>query len=356
MALHPYRGLPPAQFWTTATSAAAEGAFDLAQPAKLTIGPADKVATAGSCFAQHIARTLAASGYSYLQTEPPAVAGEPAFSARYGNIYTPRQLGQLMAEAFGLRTPRTRAWRRPDGRFIDPLRPQLFPEGFATAEDVVNARLFHLLAVRRLLQECQVFVFTLGLTEAWLAADGTCLPVPPGALETDDPAGEARFHNFTAAELSRDMDQFVRDLKAINPTARVVLTVSPVPMVATYEQRNVIVSNSYSKAALRVTAEDMQRAHAHVAYFPAYEIITAPQAGNRYFEADLRQVTAEGVDLVMRLFAQHIMQRDGGAEVVVAPVRVAKPSAAVRQGFEAKAAVLCDDEVLEKRERRVSQV
>jgi hypothetical protein len=348
MSTHPYRGLPAHQFWSTGIAAVPAEALDPVAEAKFTLAPTDAVAAAGSCFAQHIARHLKGAGYNFLQTEAPLTPDEPVFSARYGNIYTTRQLRQLLAGAYGLHRPATRMWRRPDGRFIDPLRPQMFPAGFATGDEALAARREHLQAVQRVFEDCAVLVFTLGLTEAWLAADGTALPVPPGVLGIDPPGDTARFHNFTVAEMRADLEQFLVDLADLNPRARVILTVSPVPLVATYESRHVLVSNTYSKAALRVVAEETAAAHPHVAYFPSYEIITAPQVRGSYFEPDLRSVGAAGVAHVMRIFAAHMM----GAEQTAAPVApVAAPQVVVsdeaRARFEALGEVICDEELLE---------
>ncbi len=351
MPTHPYRGLPADQFWSTAIAAVAPEDFDPARDVKFTFTAQDPVAAAGSCFAQHIARHLQQSGFAYLQTEPPASPTEPVFSARFGNIYTTRQLHQLLLGAYGLHRPATRVWRRADGRFIDPLRPQMFAEGFATPEEVMAERRRHLLAVRRVFEECRIFVFTLGLTETWLAPDGTALPVPPGVLgaETQD---EARFCNLSVADMRRDMDLFIADLFAVNPELRVILTVSPVPLVATYENRHVLVSNTYSKAALRVVAEEVAAAHEAVAYFPSYEIITAPQMRSAYFEPDLRGILPEGVAHVMRVFSTHLMRNEAAPAPAPRPEAApAVPSQAARASYAALTEILCDEELLDDRQR-----
>lgn len=348
MATHPYRGLPPHQFWSTGIAEVPAEMLDPVVTAKFTVGPQDVVAAAGSCFAQHIARHLKSAGYNFLQQEAPLSETEPVFSARYGNIYTTRQLRQLLANAYGLHRPATRVWRRPDGRYIDPLRPQMFPEGFDSADDVLAARRAHVQAVRAVFETCNVFVFTLGLTEAWLAADGSALPVPPGALGVAVPGDEAAFQNFTVAEMRADLEHFLTDFADLNPEAKVILTVSPVPLVATYESRHVLVSNSYSKAALRVVAEETAAAHSNVAYFPSYEIITAPQVRGAYFEPDLRNVTPQGVAHVMDVFATHIMStettRATPAPVAAAPVEI---TAEARARYAALGDIICDEELLD---------
>ena len=350
MSPHPYRGLPAHQFWSNAIAPVAAEKLDPVATAKFTFAPSDAVAAAGSCFAQHIARHLQSSGYNFLRAEEPLTPADPMFSARYGNIYTVRQLAQLIAEAYGLRRPAVRAWRRPDGRFIDPLRPQLYKDGFATEADVIAARREHLLAVRRVFQDCSVFVFTLGLTEAWLAPDGSALPVPAGALGIDLGDGAPVFHNFTVAEMRQDMEAFLTSLAEVNPGARVILTVSPVPLVATYMPNHVLVSNTYSKAALRVVADETAAAHAHVAYFPSYEIITAPQVRGGYFEDDLRSVKPEGVSHVMRVFAAHMMSAEGSATPAPQPAAPVVVSEAARARFTALSDVLCDEELLDEKD------
>jgi hypothetical protein len=347
MPVHPYRGLPADQFWASGVAAIAASDVDPVREMPFTVSPTDPVAAAGSCFAQHIARYLRDAGYNYLQTEPPATPTEPVFSARFGNIYTTRQLRQLMLNAYGLHRPVTRVWRRADGRYIDPLRPQLAPAGFVTADEVTVARRAHLAAVRRVFQECRVFIFTLGLTEAWLAPDGTALPVPPGVVDATSPEGEPTFHNFSVAEMRADLDQFLADLRAVNPHVRVILTVSPVPLVATYEARSVLVSNTYSKAALRVAAEEAAAAHDFVAYFPSYEIVTAPQVGGRYFAEDLRSVTEAGVAHVMRVFTAHVLRDNAAPEPQAVDNAPVVPSAAARASYEALAEILCDEELLD---------
>jgi hypothetical protein len=339
---NPYRGLPADQFWSSAVGQVAACDLEPVRDPKFVFSPREAVAAAGSCFAQHIARHLQQAGFQYLQTEPPHTPDEPVFSARFGNIYTVRQLRQLLLSAFGLYRPAPPVWKRADGRFIDGLRPQLFPAGFATESDVTDERKRHLAAVRRVFQECKIFIFTLGLTEAWLTGDGTALPVPPGAAGAD---GEAAYHNFGVDEMRQDMNGFLADLGSINPGVRVILTVSPVPLAATYEPRNVLLSNTYSKAALRVVAEETARAHDNVAYFPSYEIVTSPQSRGTYFAPDLRQVVPEGVAHVMRVFTAHFM-RETGSPMPVKAAAAPAPSAATRAAYTALAGIICDEDLL----------
>jgi hypothetical protein len=93
----------------------------------------------------------------------------------------------------------------------------------------------------------------------------------------------------------------------VNPKARLILTVSPVPLAATYSEEHVLVATTYSKSVLRVAAETTARAHEGVQYFPSYEIITGAYARGKYFAQDLRSVTDEGVSHVMQVFMNRMI-------------------------------------------------
>ncbi len=320
---HPYRHLPSTSFWKQSVAEIALENFDpIVEPA-FTIAQAESIATAGSCFAQHISRALIAGGFNFLNAEPSesAVAGKTAtFSARYGNIYTCVQLRQLFERAYGLFQPVDTAWRRPDGRHVDPFRPTEFPEGFASVDDVLSAREAHFAAVRSVFETCNVFVFTMGLTESWLAgADGAALPVPPGVVAAPDEDRVYEPVNQNADTVRSDMLQFVDYLRSVNPAVRIMLTVSPVPLVATFEHQHVLISNTYSKSALRVAAEYVSKQRQNVMYFPSYEMVAAMPRINA-FESDYRSVRPETVDFVLSIFKRRCLEHNGDrAQSSIAP-------------------------------------
>jgi hypothetical protein len=312
--MNPYKDLKDYQFWRKAVSRISKHEFDPIVNPGFQISKDDKIGTAGSCFAQHIAKKLAVSGFNYLVTEQGSELDKKervrknygVFSARYGNLYTTRQLLQLIEEVLGSRVPQDIIWRRRDGKFVDALRPTIDPDGFEAQEDVVSSRRDHIKSVEILIKDMDVFVFTLGLTEAWVSKlDGTVYPLAPGVSAGTFDDNMYEFVNFTAFDVSEDLRKALLLLKEINPTLKVLLTVSPVPLIATYEPRHVLVSTSYSKASLLVAAHQVAKELKWIEYFPSYEIITGNYASSTYFEDDLREVNAVGVAHVMRLFMHH---------------------------------------------------
>jgi hypothetical protein len=313
---HPYKSLPDRAFWRRSVAGLPAGAVDPVGDFALRITSQTRVATAGSCFAQHISRALRMAGLAWLNAEPghPVIPGGlraqhgyGTFSARFGNIYTARQLVQLFDRAHGNFTPAEPPWIDPDGTVRDPFRPAIQPGNFVSVTEMEADRAGHLAAVRQMFATLDVLVFTLGLTEAWESAvDGAVFPLCPGVEGGQfDPARHV-FRSHEVEDVVADMEAFLARLAGVNPGAQVVLTVSPVPLMATAEPgAHVLAATTWSKAVLRVAAGRLARRHAYVHYFPAYEIVTGAHARGAYFAADLRSVTKTGVAHVMRLFLQH---------------------------------------------------
>ena len=306
----PYSNRPSRAFWKSAVDGGREDIRNL-HARRFEIGPKTRVATAGSCFAQHIGAGLRRRNLTVLDLEPSTRSasdkvakayGYRLYSARYGNIYTARQLLQLVQEALGLRQPGEVVWQKGD-RFVDALRPSVEPEGLDSPEEVLLHRAYHLKQVRAMLEAADVFVFTFGLTEAWVhKATGTVFPTAPETIAgTFDPEVYA-FKNFTYEEVLADFTEVRELLRAINPDMRFLLTVSPVPLAATATDEHVAVATTYSKSLLRMVAATLRERFQDVDYFPSYEIITSPLFGEDFFEEDRRSVAEHGVALVMSAF------------------------------------------------------
>lgn len=353
---HPYKLLPKKSFWKRSVSKLQSSEIDPVGVFDLKIKPDTKVATAGSCFAQHIARHLRNSGYKYYVVEEghpiiPASIREKhhygTFSARYGNIYTARQLLQLLRRAYGQFSPVEDAWVEENGAVLDPYRPTVQPRGYISVAEMHADRAQHLAAVRKMFETLDVFVFTLGLTECWMRRDdGAVFPLCPGVEGGKFDPAQHIFHNQDVTEVVADMTEFIEELQRLNPAAQVVLTVSPVPLMATAEPgAHVLSATTYSKSVLRVAAEMLRKQFAHVHYFPSYEIITGNFSRGRYYAPDLRSVTEEGVLHVMRLFLQHAT---AGAVAMKAPdIDLAAADAYLAQA-EALVEVECDEIALDR--------
>ncbi len=169
-----------------------------------------------------------------------------------------------------------------------------------------------------------MFVFTLGLTECWRSKiDGAVFPVCPGVSGGAFDPRLHIFHNQPMKEVVADLTAFRESLARVNPKAQMILTVSPVPLMATAQPgAHVLAATTYSKAVLRVSAETMIQRFSDCHYFPSFEIITGAYNRGRYYADDLRNVVEDGVAHVMRLFMHHATT----AEVIAAPAAVPNPA------------------------------
>lgn len=344
---NPYRSQPDHAFWSRVVARRAAEDVDPVVDPRFGIDRQDRIVTAGSCFAQHISRALQAQGYRYLVTEPgPEDRNYGVYPARFGNIYTARQLLQLFQRAFGLFEPAETAWRI-GARFVDPFRPQVEPGGFDSAEAMLDDRARHLDAVRKMFEQADVLVFTLGLTEGWVSqADGAVFPLAPGVAGEAPRPDLVQPRHFTVQEVVDDLNAVLKLVRILNPGLRVLLTVSPVALVATISDRHVLAATIYSKSVLRVAVEAVVRENPDVDYFPSYEIITGPQSRGRYFAEDLRNVLPEGVAQVMKIFGRHYLTE---ADARPSPDRPAlqTPTATATAADAALQGVICDEEAID---------
>jgi hypothetical protein len=254
------------------------------------------IGSAGSCFAAEIARHLKRNGYNYVVTEE-----NENSSANWGIIFNTPSFRQLVERAFGLRRLPKLLWARPDGAggaaYLDPFR-----EGpvYGSVEAYEADLERHVAAARAALMAAKVFVITLGMNEVWrLKADGSALSRAPWNLAPYLVERQVLTPEQNVAELERMLAVW----RSFNPDLRLIVTVSPVPLHATFrgDDHHVIAANAHSKSVLRVAAESFcERNRGIVHYFPSYE--TVMHCVRDPWDADQRHVSPAAVSRVMALF------------------------------------------------------
>jgi len=311
---NPYKDLDKRQYWKSGVVRNRSFLPERLYKKKFSIGANTRIATAGSCFAQHIGRSLKQHNFNILDLEPApdslpahrhADYGYSLYSARYGNIYTIRHLLQLANEAFERVRPMDGIWQKKD-RFVDAFRPGIEPKGFKTAGDVTSHREFHLQKCRQLFVGMDLFVFTLGLTECWIhKKSGTVFPIAPGVIAGEYDREIYEFKNLRFSELIKDFMEFrelIHEMQARADRCKFLLTVSPVPLAATATENHVLSATIYSKSVLRAVAGQLAESLSDVDYFPSFELISSHLSRGMYYGSDLRSINEEGVRAVMNMF------------------------------------------------------
>lgn len=131
------------------------------------------------------------------------------------------------------------------------------------------------------------------------------------------------------------MKLFIDQFRALRPDGQVIFTVSPVPLVATASDTNVIVATSYSKSVLRAAAGALADELPYVDYFPSFEIIASTPMRSMFFEPDMRNVNNAGVEHVMKqFFSQH------------QPPEIPNAQQEIKEKVE-RADLICDEMLLE---------
>lgn len=223
-------------------------------PSERFIKPETRVTTFGSCFAINIGQHLSGLGFDVAKDRQPDI-----YISRMGEgLVTVPAILQQIEWAFGYRKPPAVMWH-----------------GYKTEEFGIDEEVR--LKTRRVLEQTEVFVLTFGLSEVWYdeVTGGIFWRAVPMRLY--DPSRH-KFRVLSFAETKQGLHDIYAILQKEVPAARIVMTLSPVPLAATFRPQSCIVSNAASKAILRSALDEFLREHPDAGedlfYFPAFELIT----------------------------------------------------------------------------------
>ena len=251
-------------------------------PEAPVIDSTTRIAAFGSCFAEHISAWLARRDFAILTRK----------DGNYKSSYLVR-FGEGMVNTFALR--QQFEWAFEGKRAEGELWHGYDARAFGYDEDVR-------LATRALFDRTDLFIITLGLSEVWYDA------VTGGVLwravprEKYDPARH-RFRVSSVEENRANIRAIYDLIRTYRPTARIIFTLSPIPLVATFRPVSCITANSVSKAILRVALDDVLRdigPEGRAFYWPSYEIVT--DIFDHQWLPDRRHVKDEVLDFIMTLF------------------------------------------------------
>ena len=246
-----------------------------------------KVIAFGSCFAEYFIRFLAAHGYNSwtapLERHAPSEENLLlSLGQTFENVFV---VAQQFRWAFGEFTPQDGMWITKDKVCFE-----------ATEE--------RRLKVHSTLSQADVVVITLGLSEVWFdqVENEPLWRTMPERLY--DP-GRHTFKLATVAETEQSLLELDRLIQQYCPGLKVVFTVSPIPLLATFRNQSPITANQVSKSILRVSLDSFLtrasvRESCRYFYFPSYELVFS-LFGNP-FEADNRHVRSDVAAKIMNVF------------------------------------------------------
>ena len=253
-------------------------------PPEPPIGADTRVVGVGSCFAQYFITWLADNGFNRSLDASPYNA-----LVRYGSTFeSPAVIAQQFRWAFGELDAQNALWIGKDRELFE-------------ASDE-RRRL-----VRDTLLATDVLILTLGLSEVWYD-NATGEPLWRALTRRHyDPARHV-FRVETMQDTKRHLEKIEEIRRAHLPGLKIVFTVSPVRLAATFRPVSAVTANSASKAILRAALDEFLREHAErvnreIFYFPSYEIVH--DFFRDPFESDNRHVTEFVSRHVVGAFARH---------------------------------------------------
>lgn len=167
------------------------------------------------------------------------------------------------------------------------------------------------------IKNSSMIIITLGLVEAWFDNENMCyLNKAPRKSTISQNAGRFSLHRMDLDDVLERMSSVISLINK-NQNTKILLTVSPIPIEATFQKTNAILANQYSKSVLRVAVENLTESFDNVFYFPSYEIATS--AGTNSFSNDNIHLNSETIDLIVGYLVDNYLidNLDNREEVVV---------------------------------------
>ena len=236
--------------------------------------PTDKIACIGSCFAQELAKSLAAKGREVL----------PIFiSERWNTAFALRHFLEFAMDG-------------------TPIPAAVVPNGVKTDEVITSAGA---------LRDADAFILTFGLSVCWFenATGQMVLDVPEGH-STSGLRNAFKTHSMrqtTVEENIAQIDAAISSIRGQKPDAPIVVTLSPIPLLISMTDYPVVTSNTISKAVLRAALHMIHARYMdNVYYWPSYDIVEymakyhGPIFGQG--EDDLRHIKPALINQIMELF------------------------------------------------------
>jgi len=219
------------------------------------IGPQTRTVAFGSCFAANITKWLEKRDFNVISSK----------SSSHGKSYVAR-FGEGIVNTFVIR--QQFEWALQGKQFEENLWHGYDATEYGYDEDIRND-------TKAMFQEADVFIITLGLSEIWY--DEVTGGVFWRAIPKDkyDPSRH-KFRVSTVEENRENIKAIVDIISTHRPEARIIFTLSPIPLVATFRPVSCITANSVSKSVLRAALDEALRdldQPDRVYYWPSFEIV-----------------------------------------------------------------------------------
>jgi hypothetical protein len=287
---------------------------------RISISKSSKFYCIGSCFAENVRNVLETtyqkkclpSFETLLVNKACEIADTIALGKYHMNYYSSASILQEFERSYyqnGDFPPvAVENFRIKDGKkfqtigataYQDPYRREVYAN---SVNEINNLSIRISNCVKAGLVEANCFIITLGLVELFrVKTSKLVFNQYPSYQGIGYSADGLEFFRQTVSDVESDLRSIIKLIKSIKESNKIIFSVSPVPLAATFTDSDVFSANVYSKSTLRSAVEHVLDPKSGIYYFPSYEM--ALNFGSDFFESrDLRHANRNHVEFIMKIF------------------------------------------------------
>jgi tetratricopeptide (TPR) repeat protein len=205
------------------------------------VSKATRFFTMGSCFARNLSASLNQSGYASHHME----ISEYINTTFANRIFVDWLRGADIAPA------------------IRDRIVELLPRGWSKENTL------------EIIKSSDVFILTLGVAAAFFDRTTGAFVLPrSSALNSRALAEKYQFRTASVQENVDNVRYLIDFVRSVAPGIRIVVTVSPVPIVASFEHESAVQADCLSKSTMRLVAHEVVNSSAteNIFYWPSFEV------------------------------------------------------------------------------------
>jgi hypothetical protein len=251
-----------------------------------SLGVQDQFMTIGSCFSDEIGLKLAQDKRTILVNP-------------FGTSFNPLAIFDLVKAAITKQTPQENLYVQRDGLwFHHQFHSSFFAESKKELALLLETKIAE---VHSFLQTTNLLVITFGT--AYVHEHKTsgvyvnnCHKIPEASF------AKSLLH---VKQICQGFESMLLKLKGLNPTMKIVLTVSPVR-----HTKEGLAQNQLSKSILRASCHYLELDFEEVSYFPSYELMIDELRDYRFYKSDLIHPNEQAVAYIYERFKETYFSDD----------------------------------------------
>ena len=248
------------------------------KPSENKITLSNRIFTVGSCFADEIGNHLFENKFQ--------VSNNP-----FGTVYNPVSIHRLLLFGLNKSFPGQESYSQNEDIYCN----YHFHSSFSSLNqgDLENKIENSILESNFFLKTANRIIITYGTSFVYrLKSSGdvvaNCHKMPSTGFEKQ---------LLSESDILKSFEEFYGNLKSINPSVKIILTVSPVRHL-----KDTLELSAVSKSILRVACHSITNRFPDVEYFPAYEILLDDLRDYRFYKTDRLHPTEEAVEYIWEKF------------------------------------------------------